>query len=153
MRIKNPLMGSVGRFVMTVAAIGACTLMMVFLWSTYQSVNSGAVDYIRRTRADIWMLQSNATNIIRGSSIMTQEDGLTVLDTKVVASASPVLLLLSSVKLHGRFFTLFLTGYQRGCRGVALDLPPSPVQHRVGIPRADVPVIGGIAQAVALTWN
>ncbi len=113
MRIKNPLLGSVGRFVMTVAAIGACTLMMVFLWSTYQSVNSGAVDYIRRTRADIWMLQSNATNIIRGSSIMTLEDGLTVLDTKAVASASPVLLLLSSVKLHERFFTLFLTGYQR----------------------------------------
>ncbi|NWJ42027.1 MAG: ABC transporter permease [Geothrix sp.] len=113
MRIRNPLLGEVGRFAMTVAAIGACTLMMVFLWATYQSVNAGAVDYIRRTRADIWMLQANATNIIRGSSIMTLEEGQAVLETKAVASASPVLLLLSSVKLQGRFYTLFLTGYRR----------------------------------------
>ena len=109
--IKNPLLSNPGRLGLTVLVVGACALLMLFLWADYQGVNEGAVDYIRRTAADIWVLQRNSTNIIRGSSIMSMRDYREVRGAAEVESASPVLLIFASARLGLRDYTLFLTGY------------------------------------------
>jgi putative ABC transport system permease protein len=110
--MKNPLIGNPGRLALTVAVVGACALLMLFLWSDYEGVNQGAVDYIRRTGADFWVLQRNSTNIIRGSSIMSMSDCQKIRSAAEVESASPVLLLFASASIGARDYTLFLTGYQ-----------------------------------------
>jgi putative ABC transport system permease protein len=110
--MKNPLLGNTGRLALTVAVVGACALLMLFLWSDYEGVNQGAVDYIRRTGADFWVLQRNSTNIIRGSSIMSMSDCQKIRSAAEVESASPVLLLFASASIGARDYTLFLTGYQ-----------------------------------------
>ncbi len=112
---------------MTVAVVGVCTLLMLFLWSVYQGVNEGAVDYIRKTDADAWALQRSSTNIIRGSSIMSLKDYASIRDDPSVSSASPVLLILASVSLDGRDYTLFLAGYRPG---ESMGGPPALVQGR-----------------------
>jgi putative ABC transport system permease protein len=112
MALKNPLLSNPGRLALTVMVVGACALLMLFLWSDYQGVNEGAVDYIRRTGADFWVLQSNSTNIIRGSSIMSVRDYAEIRSAVEVESASPVLLLFASANIGARDYTLFLTGYR-----------------------------------------
>ena len=111
MALKNPLLSNPGRLALTVMVVGACALLMLFLWSVYQGVNEGAVDYIRRTGADVWILQRNSTNIIRGSSIMSMRDCREIRGAEEVESASPVLLIFASASLGAREYTLFLTGY------------------------------------------
>ena len=112
MAVKNPLLSNPGRLALTVMVVGACTLLMLFLWSDYQGVNEGAVDYIRRTGADFWVLQGNSTNIIRGFSIMSMRDYVEIQSAAEVESASPVLLLCTSANIGARDYTLFLTGYR-----------------------------------------
>jgi hypothetical protein len=72
----------------------------------------GAVDYVRRTGADFWVLQRNSTNIIRGFSIMSMRDYREIRSAAEVESASPVLLLCASANIGARDYTLFLTGYR-----------------------------------------
>jgi len=109
--LKNPLLSNPGRLALTIMVVGACALLMLFLWSVYQGVNEGAVDYIRRTGADVWILQRNSTNIIRGSSIMSTRDCGEIRGADKVESASPVLLIFASASLGARECTLFLAGY------------------------------------------
>jgi ABC-type antimicrobial peptide transport system permease subunit len=111
MAVNNPLLSNPGRLALTVMVVGACTLLMLFLWSDYQGVNEGAVDYIRRTSADFWVLQGNSTNIIRGFSIMSMRDYGEVRSAAEVESASPVLLLCTSANVDARDYTLYLAGY------------------------------------------
>ena len=112
MALNNPLLSNPGRLALTVMVVGACTLLMLFLWSDYQGVNEGAVDYIRRTGADFWVLQHNSTNIIRGFSAVSMRDYTEIRSATEVESASPVLLLCASVNIGARDYTIFLTGYR-----------------------------------------
>jgi ABC-type antimicrobial peptide transport system permease subunit len=110
--MNNPLLSNRGRLALTVMVVGACTLLMLFLWSDYEAVNAGSVDYIRRTSADFWVLQGNSTNILRGFSTMSMRDYLQIRSDGDVESASPVLLLCASANIGARDYTLFLTGYR-----------------------------------------
>jgi ABC-type antimicrobial peptide transport system permease subunit len=112
MAVNNPLLSSPGRLVQTVMVVGACTLLMLFLWSDYEGVNEGAVDYIRKTGADFWVLQGNSTNFIRGTSIMSMRDYREIRSAAEVESVSPILLLCASAYVGARDYSLLLAGYQ-----------------------------------------
>jgi putative ABC transport system permease protein len=135
MALRNPLLTGFGRLAMTVIIVGVCTLLMLFLWSVYQGVNEGAVDYIRKTRADAWALQRSATNIIRGSSIMSMRDFREIEGEGEVAEAAPVLLLLASIPLDGRNYTLFLAGYRSGG---PMGGPPSIAEGREALDDGEI---------------
>ena len=116
------------RLALTVGGVGLCIILMLFLWAVYCGVADGSVEYIRKNPADLWVLQRNATNILRGSSILSTLHGQTIENIPGVESVSPVLLLLSAAKKNGDSgATLFLAGYdvERGLGG-----PPQIVRGR-----------------------
>jgi putative ABC transport system permease protein len=112
---------------LTVGGTALCITLMLFLLSIYRGVADGSVEYIRNSGADLWMLQRNATNILRGSSILSTSHGVVLRGVPGVREASPVLLILSSVKHAGRSATLFLAGYDPGS---GLGGPPALAEGR-----------------------
>ena len=68
------LTGQPLRLAITVAGISLCIVLMLFLLAAYHGVADGSVDYIRKNRSDLWVLSSNAWNILRGSSILLTAD-------------------------------------------------------------------------------
>ncbi len=115
------------RLVLTVGGIALCVLLMLFLLAVYQGVEEGAVDYIRRNPADVWVLQQNAWNILRGSSILSSVHGTLLREVPGVESASPVLLILSGIERNGTMATVFLAGYDVSA---PLGGPPGIVDGR-----------------------
>jgi putative ABC transport system permease protein len=69
------------------------------------------VDYIRERKTDIWVLQQNSTNILRGFSILQRGHGVLLSEISGVQSISPILFLLSTVRSDDRTASIFLTGY------------------------------------------
>lgn len=115
------------RSVLTVGGIALCIVLMLFLLGVYRGVADGSVDYIRRNPADLWVLQRNATNILRGSSLLTLSHGALLRETGGVRQVSPVLLFLTTVWRGKENATLFLVGYDpaTGAGG-----PPEIVEGR-----------------------
>ena len=99
------------RLILTVGGIALCITMMLFLLSVYQGVAHGSVDYIRQSNAELWVLQENATNILRGSSMLSTGHGILIRKLPGVKTASPVLLILSSIKNTEQPVTVFLAGF------------------------------------------
>ncbi len=99
------------RSALTIGGIALCVILMLFLLSIYRGVSEGSVDYIRETKADLWVLQEYATNILRGSSILSTGHGVLLREIPSVQTVSPILFLLSSVKNDGTTATVYLTGY------------------------------------------
>jgi len=104
--IRQPL-----RSLLTVGGIALCFVLMLFLLSIYRAVSDGSVEYIRRSKADLWVIQSSATNILRGSSILSTAHGSLVRETRGVAEASPVLLILTTLWRGEEPATVFLAGF------------------------------------------
>jgi len=115
------------RLVLTIAGIALCIILMLFLLSVYHGVADGSVEYIRQNRADLWVLQRNAWNILRCSSILGTAHGLALRQIPDVHSVSAVLLLLSTVKNGDQMATIYLVGFepQTGLGG-----PPHLVEGR-----------------------
>ena len=99
------------RFALTVAGIALCVILMLFLVSVYRAVATGSVEYIRSNPADFWVLQRHATNILRGSSILTTPHGIVLRQVAGVERVSPVLLFLTTVRRPEGNATIFLAGY------------------------------------------
>jgi ABC-type antimicrobial peptide transport system permease subunit len=119
------LKGQPWRFAMTLAGLTLCILLMLFLISIYKGVEYGSVEYIRKNQADVWILQSNAWNILRGSSLLSTGHGMIINEIPGVPSVSPVLLLLSGISFGDKKATVFLTGYDPD---QPLGGPPSIVE-------------------------
>ncbi|TFH00188.1 MAG: ABC transporter permease [Calditrichales bacterium] len=100
------------RFMLTIGGIGLCVVLMLFLLGIYRGVADGAVDYIRYNSADLWVLQENTTNILRGTSILSNAHGYVLRDTPYLENISPVLFLLSTIRKENKSATIFLTGYE-----------------------------------------
>jgi len=100
------------RLALTVGGIALCIVLMLFLLSVYRGVADGSVEYIRQNKADLWVLQRNATNILRGSSVLFTSHGKNIQKVPNVKSTSPVLLLLSAVRKDDKVATVFLAGYE-----------------------------------------
>ena len=115
------------RSALTVAGVGLCVLLMLFLLSVYRGVATGSVEYIARNRTDCWVLQKNATNILRGTSLLSTAHGAYLRQIPGIARVSPVLLLLSSARFRDGQATLFLAGFDpAGGKGG----PPEIVEGR-----------------------
>lgn len=115
------------RLLLTILAIALCAVMMQFLLASYQGVSDGSVAYIRRNASDLWVMQRNTTNLLRGTSFLTSAHGEALRVNTQVRSASPVLLLLPTLHAGARSSTVFLAGYEasRGKGG-----PPQIVEGR-----------------------
>lgn len=99
------------RLALTIGGVALCVVLMLFLLSVYRGVADGSVEYVRQNKVDLWVLQRNATNILRGSSILSTGHGSIIREVPGVKTASPVLFLLSGIIKDGQVATLFLTGY------------------------------------------
>lgn len=115
------------RLVLTIGGVALCVVLMLFLLSVYRGVADGSVEYIRRNRADLWVLQRNATNILRGSSLLSTGHGYFIQEIPSVESASAVLFILSSVQKGGQVGTVFLTGFEPE---TGMGGPPQLVEGR-----------------------
>src|SRR5512135_88339 len=100
------------RLALTVGGVALCVVLMLFLLGVYRGVADGSVEYIRQNRADLWVLQDNATNILRGSSLISADQIAAIARTPGVRTAAPVLFLLSTVRKGSRVGTIFLTGFE-----------------------------------------
>ncbi len=99
------------RLALTIGGIAFCIVLMLFLLSVYFGVKEGSVEYIRSNRADLWVLQRNAWNILRGSSILSTSYENKLEHISGIQQASPILLLLTGIKVKDSDVTVFLTGY------------------------------------------
>jgi putative ABC transport system permease protein len=115
------------RLALTIGGVSLCVVLMFFLLAVYRGVADGSVDYIRQNKADLWVLQRNATNILRGSSLVSAAQGEKISQIPGVKAAAPVLFLLSTIKKGGKVCTIFLTGYEPES---GLGGPPQLVQGR-----------------------
>jgi putative ABC transport system permease protein len=115
------------RLALTIGGISLCIILMLFLLSVYKGVADGSVEYIRCNRADLWVLQQNAWNILRTTSFLSTAHGYVIRRISEVETASPVLLLLSTIKKGDRAASVYLAGFdpQTGMGG-----PPRLVKGR-----------------------
>ncbi len=115
------------RLMLTVGGVALCVVLMLFLLSAYNGVADGSVEYIRKNNADLWVLQRNAWNILRGSSVLPSNFAQAIGNTPGVRSVAPVLLILSAIQKEKEIATVFLTGFEPGKSGGG---PPHLAQGR-----------------------
>ncbi len=115
------------RLVLTVTGISLCMILMLFLFGIYKGVADGSVEYIRENKADLWILQRNSTNILRGTSMLPSQQQNVIESDEDVESVSPVLLIITTIKNSDKHSTIFLAGYdaERNLGG-----PPKIVKGR-----------------------
>ncbi len=99
------------RLSLTVGGISLCIMLMIFLLGIYRGVAEGSVEYIRKNKVDLWVLQKNCTNILRGTSLLPASNQLVLEDDEEVETVSPVFLVLVTIKYNHKSATTFLTGY------------------------------------------
>lgn len=102
------------RLALTVGGMALCVLLMLFLLALYQAVSDGSVEYVRRSNADVWVLQKNATNILRSTSFLSTRNEDDLVDVAGVEVVARVLLQLPTLRAHGKSATVFLVGYNTG---------------------------------------
>jgi ABC-type antimicrobial peptide transport system permease subunit len=127
MYVLKTLLNQYLRSTITVFGIALCVVLMLFLLSIYKGSADGSVQYVRSSNADIWVLQNNATNILRNTSLLPVSYGKTLQDIPGVKSVAPVLFLLASIKLPEHPASIYLTGFdlQAGNGG-----PPSIIKGK-----------------------
>jgi putative ABC transport system permease protein len=134
------------RLALTIGGIALCIVLMFFLLGVYRGVADGSVEYIRQNRADLWVLQDTATNILRGSSLISSDQIHAIARTPGVRTAAPVLFLLSTVRHGDRVGTVFLAGFEPEKN---IGGPPRLVSGRN--PRADDEIV--LDRAFALKFH
>lgn len=99
------------RLALTVSGIALCIVLMLFLLGIYRGVFIGSVEYVRSNPADLWVVQENTTNILRGFSLLRTAHGNLLRTVEGINEAAPVLFLLCAVEREGKRATVYLTGY------------------------------------------
>ena len=99
------------RYLLTSIGISFCILLMLLLVAIYKGVSYGSVEYVRSSKADLWILQEHATNILRSTSLLPSSYQERLGKINSVKSVSPVLFILASIKLRESNASLYLTGF------------------------------------------
>lgn len=99
------------RLILTVGGISLCIILMTFLLGVYSGVADGSVEYIQKNKVDLWVLQKNCNNILRGTSLLPASNQLIIENDENVEAVSPVFLILVSINHNNHTATTFLTGY------------------------------------------
>ena len=102
------------RLMLTIGGIALCIILMLFLSAVYRGAADGSVEYIRQNKTDLWVLQRNATNILRGSSLVSAVQGKKIQMIPGIKAVSPVLFVLAAIQKGDRDRTVFLTGFDPG---------------------------------------
>lgn len=98
------------RFLVTVAGVGFAMLLMFFLAGVYGGVKTESNGYVTQRPVQVWLAQSNTTNLIRSSSFLSLSRINPLKDTDGVDSVSPLLRLITNLTVRGRIFTAFVCG-------------------------------------------
>ncbi len=105
------------RLLLTLSGIALCVVLILFILGVYNGVATGSVEYVRKTPADLWVLQANTSNIMRGTSILPESYCGEIRKDNRIASATAVLIFLATIEIDGRSATVLLTGYVPGEMG------------------------------------
>ena len=108
---QNLWRAGISRAALSIAGIALCALLMLFLLGAYRGVSEGSMAYIRHNAVDLWVLQRNATNILRCTSVLLPPQFAVVKSTRGVRDVSPVLLILATIGEGEQTATLYLAGY------------------------------------------
>jgi putative ABC transport system permease protein len=103
------------KFCMTACGMALCIILMLFLLSIYRGVYVGSVEYVTASNADLWILQSNATNVLRSTSLIRTDQRELLKSIPGISSVSPVLFILGTVRFGKGSATVYLTGFDPGC--------------------------------------
>jgi putative ABC transport system permease protein len=99
------------RLVLTIFGMSLCIGLIIFLFGIYKGVADGSVDYVRKNKVDLWIIQKSSTNILRGTSILSSNIEKSILKNSEIKNVTPILLLLTTAKTKNNFATLFIAGY------------------------------------------
>ncbi|MBC8144287.1 MAG: ABC transporter permease [bacterium] len=136
------------RLSLTIIAVALCAVMMQFLLATYRGVADGSVDYVRANECDLWVVQRNSTNMLRGTSFLTAERGDSIARRAHVRSASPVLLLLPNIRTAAGQATIFLAGYDPS---QSVGGPPEIVEGRTISSDSDIVLDKAFARKLGIS--
>jgi len=99
------------RTMLSVGGIAGCVVLMLFLLGVYRGVADGSLEYIRANRTDLWILQRNASNILRCTSVLLPVQAAHVAGIPGVETVAPVLLILATIGREPEAATVYLAGY------------------------------------------
>ena len=80
------------RLFLTLSGISLCVILIMFILGVYHGVAEGSIEYIKKSNADLWVLQKNSTNIMRGTSIMPASYIDVIKEVEQIENVAPVLL-------------------------------------------------------------
>jgi putative ABC transport system permease protein len=115
------------RTILSIGGIALCVLLMLFLIGVYRGVEEGSLEFIHHNRADLWVLQGNATNLLRCTSILKNSSANDIVTIAGVKSVAPLFLLLATVRDKDIAATVYLAGYSPG---TGLGGPPEILEGR-----------------------
>lgn len=99
------------KFLLTAMGIAFCVILVFFLLGIYRGVSIGSVEYVKKSDADLWVLQKHATNILRSTSILRSRHGRALEEIDGIDMVGSVVFILASVQLPQGAKTLYFTGY------------------------------------------
>ena len=85
------------------------------------------MEFINHNSADLWVMQGNATNILRCTSILRNSSAKDLANIEGVKSVAPLFLLLATVGRADQAATVYLAGYDPG---TGLGGPPTMLEGR-----------------------
>ena len=126
------------RSAMTVGGISLSILLILFLFSIYRGVSRGSIEYIAGNKADLWILQTHCTNILRSMSIMPESYTHPVRKVLGVRQVSPMLFLLATISHEHdtNSVSVYLAGYDLK---TGLGAPSKMIEGR--LPAADGEIV------------
>lgn len=104
--IAKGLRGGAVRFGICVGGIAVSTMLVLVLFGAYRSVSAGVIQFLGRSRADLWVAPRGTDNLIRSSGFLD----LGMLDEirrmRGVSRVDPILRLFVTAESKGRRLTL-----------------------------------------------
>lgn len=98
------------RFLMTAGGVGFAVMLMTFLGGVYEGVEEGATRYIADSPTAIWACESNASNLLRGSSFLEPEDREELATVPAIKEVGSLLRVFTRAGIRGRQTTLLMFG-------------------------------------------
>ena len=102
------------RFVVTVSGVGVALSLMLFLAGVYGGVKAESNGYVSSRPVDVWVAQSNSTNLIRSTSFLDLYWLDTLRESPSVGSIAPLLRLITTLTIRGTVYTQFVCGIEPG---------------------------------------
>jgi putative ABC transport system permease protein len=101
-----------GRFLVSVGGVAFTTLLMLFLFGTYEGVQRESNRYVEERPVHIWVSQDNSTNLIRSTSFLSEATGELIRGVAGVASGTALLRTIVTATIDGETATFFLLGFE-----------------------------------------